>query len=171
VFFGDEGRRSKSDGFRAKRLNVDPDSLVGAEEFSLKDHITRSHGKTRVVRQIPGPSSARSTARQTLLGARLPVLVRLEAGSHGGHSRDRGPLASRRLPPVLASDLQGEAASGKEEAVQGEVPHMAPTLGFAIRMRITSVTLKLSTTTHTSWARRCRPAEGLLGFGCLGKGV
>jgi len=33
--------------------------------------------------------------------------------------RDRGPLPSRRLPPVLESDLQGETASRKEEAVQG----------------------------------------------------
>jgi hypothetical protein len=56
---------------------------------------------------------------QTLLGARAPVLVRLEAGSPGGHSRDRSPLAPRRLPPVLESDLPGETASRKEEAVYG----------------------------------------------------
>src|SRR5258705_6695872 len=56
---------------------------------------------------------------QTLLGARAPLLVRLETGAHGCHSRDRGPLASRRLPPVLESDLQGEGASGKEAGAQG----------------------------------------------------
>jgi transposase InsO family protein len=49
----------------------------------------------------------------------LARLVRLEAGSPGGHSRDRGPLASHRLPPVLESDLQGETASRKEDAIQG----------------------------------------------------
>src|SRR4029077_18623750 len=65
-------------------------------------------------------------ARQTLLDARLPVLVRLEAGSLGGDSRDRGPLASCRLPLVLESDLQGETASRKEEGVQGSAGSALP---------------------------------------------
>ena len=48
------------------------------------------------------PVQARSSG-QTLLGTRPPVLVRLDAGSRGGYSRERSPLASRRLPLVLES--------------------------------------------------------------------
>ena len=54
-----------------------------------------------------------------LLGSRAPLLVRLEAGSPGSHSRDRGPLASCWFPSVLESDLPGEPASGKKDRVQG----------------------------------------------------
>ena len=55
-------------------------------------------------------------ARQTLLDARLPVLVRLEAGSLGGDSRDRGPLASCRLPSVLALEIKTARWPSKDPA-------------------------------------------------------
>src|SRR5207253_2446863 len=56
---------------------------------------------------------------QNLLGARAPVLVHLEAGSHRRHSRDRDPLASRGLPLVLEPDLQNEKTSWQESAHKG----------------------------------------------------
>ena len=61
--------------------------------------------------QPPGP---------TVLGLRSAILVRLEKFSHHRHPGDRGPLAPCRLPQVLESDLQGERASRKEEAVPGD---------------------------------------------------
>jgi putative transposase len=68
-----------------------------------------------LTRRHPGPNL--SPLDKLFWG--LARLVRLEAGSPGGHSRDRGPLASHRLPPVLESDLQGETASRKQAAIQG----------------------------------------------------
>jgi hypothetical protein len=41
----------------------------------------------------------------------------LEAVPRAGQSGDSRPLASGRVSPVLEFDLQGETASGKEEAV------------------------------------------------------
>jgi hypothetical protein len=57
---------------------------------------------------------------QTVLGLRSAILVRLEKFSHHRHPGDRGPLATCWIPQVLESDLQGERASLKEEAIPGD---------------------------------------------------
>jgi hypothetical protein len=82
------------------------------ENLALRQQLPvlkRRHPKPKA--QPPG---------QTVLGLRLAILVRLEKFSHHRHPGDRGPLAPRRLPQVLESDLQGERASRKEEAIPGD---------------------------------------------------
>jgi hypothetical protein len=70
--------------------------------------------------ETQAPQTKGQPPGQTLLGARAPILVRLEEFSHHRRARDRGPLAPCRLPQVLESDLQGERASRKKEAIPGD---------------------------------------------------
>src|SRR2546429_1734876 len=44
-------------------------------------------------------------------------LVRLEAGTLGCHTRNRGPVAPRRFPLVLDADLQGQEAPRKRSHI------------------------------------------------------
>src|SRR5437868_2951688 len=56
---------------------------------------------------------------QTLLGARAPVLVRLEESSHHRHSRNCGALASCRISALLELDLEGEKTGRQKKTVEG----------------------------------------------------
>ena len=56
---------------------------------------------------------------QTLLGARAPVLVRLEEFSHHRHSRNCGALASCRISALLELDLEGEKTGRQKKTVEG----------------------------------------------------
>jgi hypothetical protein len=81
------------------------------ENLALRQQLTvlkRKHRRTKVSR--PG---------QTLLGARAPVLVRLEEFSHHRHSRNCGALASCRISALLELDLEGEKTGRQKKTVEG----------------------------------------------------
>src|SRR4029077_15677508 len=79
------------------------------ENLALRQQLTVLETQpSQAQAQPPGP---------TVLGLRSAILVRLEKFSHHRHPGDRGPLATCWLPQVLESDLQGERASRKEEAI------------------------------------------------------
>src|SRR5216683_2414547 len=77
-------------------LSFTPKPAPGEFGASAATHGTEAQA-------TPNPNSARST--QTLLGARSPVLVCMEAVSHCRYPGDRGPLAPDRLLHVLELQL------------------------------------------------------------------
>ncbi len=75
-------------------------------------------------------STSEATARfvrQTVLGHRSPILVRMEASPRHHHPGNGGPVAPSRLPLVLASDLQSEDSGWETTDVKGgagvNLPH------------------------------------------------
>ncbi len=86
--------------------------LVSSAFPRSRHTLTRKLGSSSATRCSETSASTRKTesVRQTFLGCRLSILVRMEKGSHRCHSRDGGPMASRRLPGVLETDLQSAKA-------------------------------------------------------------
>ena len=56
--------------------------------------------------------------RQALLAAGSPMLVRLETKTSSRHSRNCGPMASRRIPLVLEGDFEGSQACGRKAGIE-----------------------------------------------------
>ena len=74
-----------------------PPTLVGLISPLSSLPTKPASGELGAARTALGPEAQAFQAPaqpfgQTLLGARAPLLVRLETGAHGCHSRDRGPL-------------------------------------------------------------------------------
>src|SRR5713101_1128190 len=59
-------------------------------------------------------------ARQTLLGRRMSILVRMATIPHCGHARNGRALAQGRIPFVLEADLQGQEAGRETTDVEGD---------------------------------------------------
>src|SRR5258708_33935298 len=83
--------------------------------------LTGESGATSTTRRPETSASAAKTrpARQTLLGRRPPILVRMATIPHCGQARNRGALAQGRIPFVLEADLQGQEAHRETTDVEG----------------------------------------------------
>src|SRR6201987_2283237 len=81
---------------------------------------------------------------QTLLGARAPVLVRLEEFSQHPPPRNCGALASCRISALLELDLEGEKTGRQKKTVEGnpesDLPDggRKPNLGCSPHPRLTA---------------------------------
>jgi hypothetical protein len=82
---------------------------------------TRESRATSTTRHAEASTSAAETrpVRQTLLGRRSSILVRMATIPHCGHARNGGALAQRRIPFVLEADLQGQEAHRETTDVEG----------------------------------------------------
>jgi hypothetical protein len=94
---------------------------AGSPHPRASEPLTRESGATSTTHRPETSASAAKTraGRQTLLGCRPPILVRMATIPHRGHARNGGALAQARIPFVLEADLQCQEARRETTDVEG----------------------------------------------------